>query len=186
MNRLGDAPTDLLFGLIALQNDLIAPEAISAALQAQALETGRTLGDLLVTQGNLTQAQRDLVETLSGEYIGRHGGDPEKSLCTLINSPSARARLDQLGDLGATESLTAAASLTSTLPYGADPQVDDPDRTLLPPANIVLNSWPRVAGYEIVQILGAGGMGIVYKARPAAAGPVRRPEDDSRRRRRST
>ena len=51
MNRLGDAPTDLLFGLIALQNDLIAPEVISAALQAQAYEPDRTLGELLVTQG---------------------------------------------------------------------------------------------------------------------------------------
>ena len=69
MNRLGDAPTDLLFGLIALNNDLVAPAVIPAALQAQALEPSRTLAELLVTQGALTPAQRDLVETLSGEYI---------------------------------------------------------------------------------------------------------------------
>ena len=109
MNQLGDAPTDLLFGLIALQNDMIAPEVISAALQAQALEPGRTLGELLVTQGALTPSHRDLIETISCEFINRHGGDPEKSLSTLIASPSARERLDQLGDLGPTASLTAAA-----------------------------------------------------------------------------
>ena len=31
MNRLGDAPTDVLFGLIALNNNLVAPEVIPAA-----------------------------------------------------------------------------------------------------------------------------------------------------------
>ncbi len=35
MNRLGDAPTDLLFGLIALNNDLVAPAVIPAALQGR-------------------------------------------------------------------------------------------------------------------------------------------------------
>ena len=33
MNRLGDAPTDLLFGLIALHNDLVVPAVIPAAAQ---------------------------------------------------------------------------------------------------------------------------------------------------------
>ncbi len=56
MNRLDDAPTDLLFGLIALNNDLVAPAVIPAALKAQALEPSRKLADLLVTQGALTPA----------------------------------------------------------------------------------------------------------------------------------
>ena len=43
MNRLGDAPTDWLFGLMALHNDLIAPAVIPAALRAQAREPGRSL-----------------------------------------------------------------------------------------------------------------------------------------------
>ncbi len=115
MNRLGDAPTDLLFGLIALNNDLVAPAVIPAALRARALEPTQTLADLLVTQGALTPSQRDLVDTLSGEYINRHGGDARKSLATLIATPSARERLDRLGDPELTESLTAAASLQSTL-----------------------------------------------------------------------
>jgi eukaryotic-like serine/threonine-protein kinase len=188
MNRLGDAPTDMLFGLIALQNDMVAPEVISAALQAQAREPGRTLGELLVTQNALTPSQRDLIETLTREYISGHGGNPQKSLSTMIASPSARERLDQLGDIGPTASLPAAASANSTLPYEPDPRQNDPDRTLLPPANIVLNTYPQVAGFEIERVLGAGGMGIVYKAwQPALersvalkmirAGAGARPED---------
>ena len=58
MNRLGDAPTDLLFGLIALHNDLVAPTVIPAALRAQAREPGRTLAQHLVAQGALTAAAR--------------------------------------------------------------------------------------------------------------------------------
>jgi eukaryotic-like serine/threonine-protein kinase len=116
MNRLGDASTDLLFGLIALHNDLITLAVIPAALRARALEPGRTLAELLVAQGALTPAQRDLVESLCGEYLNRHGGDAEKSLGILVATPSARERLDRLGDPEPSETLTPAASLASTVP----------------------------------------------------------------------
>ncbi len=191
MNRLGDAPTDLLFGLIALNNDLVAPAVIPAALRAQVLEPSRTLAELLVTQGTLTPAQRDLVETLSGEYINRHGGDAGKALAALIATPSARERLDQLGDHELSDSFTSAAGVRSTAAYEPGPRRDDPESTMPPPANAVADARSHIAGYEILEVLGAGGMGIVYKARHQRldrfvalkmirAGSSARPEDLAR------
>ena len=132
MKRLGDAPTDLLFGLIALNNDLVAPAVIPAALRAQVHEPNRNLADLLVARGALTPGQRDLVETLSGEYINRHGGDAGKALAALIETASARERLDRLSDPEMSASFTPAAGLGSTAAHGPDPRRDDPESTLPP------------------------------------------------------
>jgi serine/threonine protein kinase len=115
MSRLGDAPTELLFGLIALHNDLVAPAVLPAALRARAEEPGRTLGDLLVASGALTGRQRELIESLSIEQIKRHGGDAAKGLAALMASPSARERLDRLGDREVSATFTAPAWLGSTV-----------------------------------------------------------------------
>jgi serine/threonine-protein kinase len=159
MIRLGDAPTDLLFALIAVNNNVVAPELIPGALRS--LEATQSLAEILVTQGMLTSTQRDLVETLVGEYVARNGGDAEKSLATLMATPSAQKLLHQLDDTELTESLAYSASLGST----ASIDLDDPERTLLPPRKIAVDSKPRIAGFEILEVLGAGGMGIVYRAR---------------------
>ena len=113
MNRLGDAPTDLLFGLIALQNDLVAPAVIPAALRALAREPGRNLADHLVAQGALTASQRELVDSLSGEYLSKHGGDAEKSVAMLIEAPSARERLGRLEDPELTETFDPGVTVGS-------------------------------------------------------------------------
>jgi serine/threonine protein kinase/tetratricopeptide (TPR) repeat protein len=191
MNRLGAAPTDFLFGLIALNNDLVAPAVIPAALRAQVLEPSRRLADLLVNQGVLTPAQRDLVSTLSGEYINRHGGDAGQALAALIATPSAGERLDQLGDHEFSVSVTSAGLVGSTVPYDPGQRLKDPESTLPPPANAVAEAKSRIAGYEILELLGTGGMGIVYKARHQRldrfvalkmirAGSSARPEDLAR------
>ena len=79
MNRLGDAPTDVLFGLIALNNNLVAPAVIPAALRAQVLEPSRTLAELLVTQGALTPvAARPGRDDFRRIHRARQGGDALK------------------------------------------------------------------------------------------------------------
>ena len=186
MNRLGDVPADVLFGLVALNNNLVAPAVIPAALRARALEPGRSLAELLVSQVPSRRCSATWSSRFPANTSSVGGGDVLKGLATLIANPSARERLDQLGDVGLPESLAHAFSLTTTLPREPDPRLDDPTQPLLPATKIVTNSWPRIAGYQIVDVLGSGGMGIVYKAHQAAAGPVRRSEDDSGRRRCTT
>ena len=109
MHRLADAPTDVLFGLIALHNDLIAPATAAAALRAS--DGTRAVSEVLVTQGALTARERDLVESLCGEYIERHGGDAQQGLAAFVRAGPGREGLDRVGDVELTvavESLVTA------------------------------------------------------------------------------
>ena len=72
----------------------------------------------------------------------------------------------------------ASGGRTGTLSFSVDP-IEDTDLTLPPEAEPQLAPGPRVAGFEIIGVLGEGGMGIVFKARQMR-GAVRRAENDSR------
>jgi eukaryotic-like serine/threonine-protein kinase len=153
MNRLGDAPTDVLFGLIALHNDLIAPTVIPDAFRALAREGDRTLAEHLVAHGALTKAQRELVESLSCEYMARHGGDLDKSVASLIDAPSARARLDQLGEPELANTIAPASTHAATLHRG-----EPLDHERAAPVS------PGGQRFQIVRRHAKGGLGEVFVA----------------------
>ena len=85
---------ELLFGLLALQNAFIDTTTLVTALHAR----GRPVGEVLVEAGALAEPQRELLEALTAEHVGRRGGDVEKSLAALPIGASTRERLARLAD----------------------------------------------------------------------------------------
>jgi serine/threonine-protein kinase len=110
-----DAELNLIFGLLALQNDLIDRDALVAAFQAWTRDQGRPLAEYLVDHGALEADDRDAVAALAARYLRKHGGDPERSLAALPAGPSIREQLGMPGDgdLAATRGRIGAASLAT-------------------------------------------------------------------------
>ena len=104
MARRADAPHDLLFGLLALQNGMVNREQLVAAFGAWTVAGDWPMADLLVRQGALSDPRRAVLEALAAEHLAMHGGAPEKSLASLSTARSVRESLARLGgpDLEAT------------------------------------------------------------------------------------
>jgi serine/threonine-protein kinase len=97
MARRDDAPRDLLFGLLALQNAMITRDQLLAAFGAWTA-SGRPLADLLAEQGALRPEHRRILEALAAAHQKLHGGDPEKSLAAIELNRSTRESLARLGN----------------------------------------------------------------------------------------
>jgi serine/threonine-protein kinase len=91
-----DTDRNLLFGVLALQADLIDSRQF---LEACLLWTGRknvALADLLVQRGWIVPADREHVDYLLGRKLQKHGGDPQASLAAIPDD--VKRSLAALGD----------------------------------------------------------------------------------------
>ena len=153
MPRPDDAPRDLLFGLLALQNGLVTRDQLVAAFGAWTGSPGRALADLLVAQDALDPAGRDLLLALADRHLRAHGDDPEKSLAALDLGRSTRESL----------ALAGGPDVEATLDHvGRGPAADaDADRT---PTFSVGTSTADGQRFRVLRPHARGGLGAVFVA----------------------
>ncbi|MFI5259426.1 MAG: protein kinase [Candidatus Limnocylindrales bacterium] len=102
----------------------------------------------------------------------RHAGDEDPAPPSTGSDVTAsfvglqpRPDTERIKPGGATVDAPASGDRGGTLSFDLDPQFEDPESTLPPGADAREPRQPRIAGYEMLEVLGVGGMGIVYKAR---------------------
>jgi hypothetical protein len=98
MHRRDDAPRDLLFDLLALQNGMVTRDQLVAAFGAWTAARGRPLADLLSERGALRFEHRALIDALADAHLELHGGDVEKSLAAVPVGKSTMESLARLRD----------------------------------------------------------------------------------------
>src|SRR5262249_2690937 len=74
---------NLLFGILALQMDFIRRDSLIAAMHAWVLDKAKPLGQILLDQGALAPADRELLDAMVRRHLEKHGQDAERSLAAV-------------------------------------------------------------------------------------------------------
>src|SRR5262249_13821356 len=153
------AGLNLLFGVLALQNNFITRDDLLAAFAAWVADKARPLAGFLVDRGALDEARRALLEALVAEHLKQHGGDSAASLAAVSSLGSVREELERLGDAALQASLAATTSRAA----GAG---GDAGAT----ATYTPSSHRAGARFRILRFHRQGGLGQVYVARDEELG----------------
>ncbi len=141
---------NLLFGILALQNNFISRDSLVSAFAVWIVDKRRRLGEILLEQGKLPKALDDLISALVEQHLQLHSNDPERSLAALSTVGSIRNDLQSLGDPQLEASLGAIAHDS---PAGTNSGMD---------STTVWSSEGR--RFRILRPLARGGLGEVYVA----------------------
>ena len=176
---------NLLAGLLALNNELITPAALVAALREWGHDRSNSLCEILAAAGHLDVLRRQQVEVQCADHLRQHGDDPELGLAALSVSESLRDDLLQLANPEITLILTQTLSRTEPIDFYATrlpPHFSDvpssPDPLLATPGGSTPgDSTPggnapqsNAAGsrsasrYRILRLHAKGGLGLVSVA----------------------
>jgi serine/threonine protein kinase len=149
-----DADRNLLFGILALQMDLITRDALIAAMATWATAKHRSIGEILVEAGALDPSDRADLEPMIDRRIVREGGDPAKSLAALSSIGSVAEEIRRsIADPDVLESIAYVTRNDF-----------DPDATRAPEPNDQPTHGVR---YQKVRDHARGGLGVVFVARDA-------------------
>jgi serine/threonine-protein kinase len=146
------ADRNLLFGVLALQADLLDPDRFVRACTLWSAQKATPLADLLVQQGWLTPEDRSDVEKLLDRKLKKHQGDANAGLAE-VTTDRVRQSLDGLTDPDIRQSMSATP-----------PQIG---HVLLTTTAYVPEIRER---YTLSRLHASGGIGRVWLARDATIG----------------
>jgi serine/threonine-protein kinase len=149
------ADRNLLFGLLALQNNFIDRDGLLDAFQRWVNDRSTPLDRILLDRGALSPSQHLLLTGLIAEHIKLHGDDPEKSLAALSSIGSVRQDLSRLADP------ELHASLAQVSAAREDGDGDDPFRTVTASLGASTSVGSR---FRILRPHAKGGLGQVSVA----------------------
>lgn len=143
---------NLLFGILAFQNDLITRAQLIAGLKAWVDAKHRPLADLLEEADALAPKHRGLLQPLVDEYLRQHGDDPQECLAAMSSVGSLYDDLVQVGNGQLAASLERIA--ITRIP-------EELETAQLPPAGEAAIDATR---FRILRRRFEGGMGTIYEA----------------------
>ena len=158
---------ELLFGILAVQNDCVSRESLLIALRDWRNDPSQTLADVLRQQGAMTHEAVDLLQRLVELHLQQHGDDPRQSLAALSGLSGLRRELEQLGDAEITATLTHIpdkAAAETVIPS----QIDS-EQTFVPSEGKLTGEGARLphgeTRFRILRPHARGGLGEVFVAR---------------------
>jgi hypothetical protein len=140
------ADRNLLFGILALQADIIDAQQFVTACSEWASRKATPLADILAQRGGLTPEDRALVDQLLEKRLKKHRGDARASLAAVA-TPGVRSVLESVADEDVRNSLV---------------DLPPPDRPPLP-LTVHDESVPRHR-YRLSRVHARGGIGQVWLA----------------------
>jgi serine/threonine protein kinase/formylglycine-generating enzyme required for sulfatase activity len=148
------AGRNLLFGILALQNNLIDRAGLLDGFTRWVEAKAQSIGEILVERGAMTADERSLLEALVAKHLEKFGGDPHKSLKALSSVGSVREALSRVPDPDIQANLAHVSV--------AAPVENDPNATLGESSSgAIKSSSPR---FRILRPHAKGGLGQVSVA----------------------
>ncbi len=148
-----------LFGVLALQTELIDPKQFADACGAWAARRDLALADLLIDRGWITAEDKSNVEKLLERKLKRYGGDVRASLAALAD---AEVR-DAIRDVADSDVRQSISSLPPAAGHVLLHAVPGPAETMLPQTE-------QRSRYTLTRLHGQGGLGRVWFAQDQTLG----------------
>jgi serine/threonine-protein kinase len=140
---------NLLFGVVVLQMQFVSRAALLGAIRAWVADDQKSLDQVLVEHGILTEDERALLEPLVGQQVEKHGADAQRSLAELSSVSWIKHR---------------PALARNPVAIGMDPPMTGSFPTM---THAPASDRPGlIAGrYDILRSHARGGLGEVFVAR---------------------